>query len=298
MNSRQAYPKRLIEIDLPIKRISAHALREKSIRQGHISTLHVWWARRPLAACRAVILATLWPDPADPDCPEKFRVEAAAQMKAFQKRRGGAPRDWEDPLELRTALFDFIVDFANWDLAEESDYVETSQSLVQAAHEALGGAPGTRPLVIDPFAGGGAIPVEALRVGAQCVASDINPVAVLLNRVTVEHLPRYRVELLDTYREASKWISAQLDGDLEALFPRHHGEGKPITYLWARTIRCEGPTCGIEIPLIRATQLSARAPLNHLAITANSDGVQIELTSGREGASSATVKAGAATCPK
>ncbi len=70
------YPQRLIEVDLPIKRISAHARREKSIRHGHISTLHIWWARRPLAACRAVILAALWPDPADPLCPPRFLDEA------------------------------------------------------------------------------------------------------------------------------------------------------------------------------------------------------------------------------
>src|SRR2546425_6500186 len=71
-----ALPKRLIEVDLPIKRISAHARREKSIRHGHISTLHIWWARRPLAACRAVLCAALWPDPADQNCPEKFRRDA------------------------------------------------------------------------------------------------------------------------------------------------------------------------------------------------------------------------------
>src|SRR5271169_5811904 len=77
------YPKRLIEVDLPIKRISAHARREKSIRHGHISTLHIWWARRPLAACRAVICAALWPDPADPLCPESFRDTARQQMKKW-----------------------------------------------------------------------------------------------------------------------------------------------------------------------------------------------------------------------
>ena len=76
------YPKRLIEVDLPIKRISAHARREKSIRHGHISTLHIWWARRPLAACRAVILAALWPDPADPLCPPRFREEARQALEA------------------------------------------------------------------------------------------------------------------------------------------------------------------------------------------------------------------------
>src|SRR5512139_2174339 len=74
------YPKRLIEVDLPIKRISAHARREKSIRHGHISTLHIWWARRPLAACRAVICAALWPDPVDELCPESFRTKARQLM--------------------------------------------------------------------------------------------------------------------------------------------------------------------------------------------------------------------------
>src|SRR6202521_1312761 len=82
----QQYPKRLIEVDLPIKRISAHARREKSIRHGHISTLHIWWARRPLAACRAVICAALWPDPADPLCPQAFRDAAARHLIAFARR--------------------------------------------------------------------------------------------------------------------------------------------------------------------------------------------------------------------
>src|SRR5215510_3230053 len=75
-----AYPKRLIEVDLPIARISAHSRREKNIRQGHISALHIWWARRPLAACRAVLCAALWPDPVDALCPESFRCAARAWM--------------------------------------------------------------------------------------------------------------------------------------------------------------------------------------------------------------------------
>src|SRR6266545_8072378 len=85
------YPKRLIEVDLPIKRISVHARREKSIRHGHISTLHIWWARRPLAACRAVICAALWPDPADELCPPMFRRAAAHVLAQFAERvRGDA----------------------------------------------------------------------------------------------------------------------------------------------------------------------------------------------------------------
>jgi adenine-specific DNA methylase len=86
MSEVARYPKRLIEVDLPIKRISAHSRREKSIRHGHISTLHIWWARRPLAACRAVICAALWPDPADELCPESFRHVARAQMQVWAEK--------------------------------------------------------------------------------------------------------------------------------------------------------------------------------------------------------------------
>src|SRR5215218_4882381 len=80
------YPKRLIEVDLPIRRISAHARREKSIRHGHISTLHIWWARRPLAACRAVICAALWPDPGQPDCPPEFTQNAVRILHDFARK--------------------------------------------------------------------------------------------------------------------------------------------------------------------------------------------------------------------
>src|SRR5512143_607081 len=90
MTSAVTYPKRLIEVDLPIKRISEHARREKSIRHGHISTLHIWWARRPLAACRAVICAALWPDPVDENCPPAFRARAAELMNAFAGKVTGS----------------------------------------------------------------------------------------------------------------------------------------------------------------------------------------------------------------
>jgi hypothetical protein len=174
-----SYPKRLIEVDLPIARISAHARREKSIRHGHISTLHIWWARRPLAACRAVICAALWPDPADPLCPAMFREKAIVALQAFAARvfpprvtaeeqtlkrtasveslgrweplaAGTLTLDANVPGDLpivRLALLDFIADFANWDNSTVPAYLETSRALTQAAHEALGGEPGTRPLV-------------------------------------------------------------------------------------------------------------------------------------------------------
>jgi putative DNA methylase len=128
--SAPQYPKRLIEVDLPIKRISEHARREKSIRHGHISTLHIWWARRPLAACRAVICAALWPDPADPLCPERFRKAAQDLMQGWANehikltssqssdrffRIRNNPEILLDEDELRSTLLDFVADFSNWD---------------------------------------------------------------------------------------------------------------------------------------------------------------------------------------
>lgn len=168
------YPKRLIEVDLPIKRISAHARREKSIRHGHISTLHIWWARRPLAACRAVICPALWPDPADENCPSAFREAANRIILGFARKVTSdtklatehcSPENfrlWQklistsalslQPLALRQALLDFIADFANWDNSTVKEFLDTSRALTQSAHEALGGDPGTRPLVVDHFA--------------------------------------------------------------------------------------------------------------------------------------------------
>ena len=248
--TEQRYCKRLIEVDLPIKRISEHARREKSIRYGHISTLHIWWARRPLASCRAVICAALWLDPADPLCPEKFKKEAARLMKDFRDLRGGKPRDWKDPLALRESLLDFIADFANWDNSTVKDFIEISRALTQVAHEALGGAPGTRPIVADPFAGGGAIPLEAMRVGADAFASDLNPIPVLLNKVVLEYIPKYGQSLASEVRKWGEWIKHEAEKELIDFYPKDADGATPIAYIWARTIQCEGPSCGIELPLI------------------------------------------------
>jgi adenine-specific DNA methylase len=250
------YPRRLIEVDLPIKRISAQARREKSIRHGHISTLHIWWARRPLAACRAVICAALWPDPNDELCPDSFLTAAreligrwaakhldrcsAASFPRFSRIQQ-RPELLQDGAVLRAALLDFIADFANWNNSTVKEYLDTSRAFTQAAHHALGGTPGTSPLVIDPFAGGGAIPVEALRVGAECLASDINPVAVLLNRALVETAPRYGSRLPEVYRRAAQRVSDSIRNDLMRLYPQAGPAETPLVYLWARTIRCEGP---------------------------------------------------------
>ncbi|MDF0589677.1 DUF1156 domain-containing protein [Candidatus Methanocrinis natronophilus] len=256
------YPKRLIEVDLPIKEISRHARREKSIRHGHISTLHIWWARRPLAACRAVVCASLWPDPAptpdDPPCPERFVDDAKRIMGEFWDPMKTGGRDLTDPLELRRALLDFIADFANWDRSTDERYLKAARALTQSAHEALGGIPGTRPLVVDPFAGGGAIPLEALRVGADAFASDLNPVAVLLNKVVLEYIPRYGQTLADEVRRWGAWIKEEAERELGEFYPKDPDGSVPIAYLWARTITCEGPGCGAEVPLMRSLWLAKK----------------------------------------
>jgi adenine-specific DNA methylase len=267
-------PKRLIEVDLPIKRISAHARREKSIRHGHISTLHIWWARRPLAACRAVICAALWPDPADPSCPKSFRLAARQQMLGWARNNvkllssesadrflsiGKSPDKLKDNEELRNALLDFIADFANWDNSTVPEYLETSRVLTQAAHESLGGAIGTKPLVVDSFAGGGSIPLEALRVGADTFASDLNPIPVILNKVILEYIPKYGLNLADEVRKLGEFVKREAENELTKFYPKSKDSAPPIAFLWARTIKCEGPSCGAEVPLVRSLWLAKKS---------------------------------------
>lgn len=273
--SSERYPKRLIEVDLPIRRISTHARREKSIRHGHISTMHIWWARRPLAACRAVICAALWPDPADSLCPKAFVDVARREMLGwtsherqillseesrprFEAARK-APMLFDKPEEVRGALLDFIADFANWDSSTVKEYLDTSRALTQGAHEALGGVPGTRPLVVDPFAGGGSIPLEALRVGADAFASDLNPIPVLLNKVLLEYIPKYGQRLADEVRKWGKRVKEEAAKELAEFYPKDADGATPIAYLWARTIRCEGPGCGAQVPLLRSLWLTKKS---------------------------------------
>ena len=322
-----AYPKRLIEVDLPIRRISAHARREKSIRHGHISTLHIWWARRPLAACRAVICASLWPDPADPLCPPAFRTAAAAAMVTFAKavyqstdlsricdenswKRYGAlakqnTLDVQNPadlLRLRGLLLDFIADFAAWEASTQKVFLQTARSLTQAAHESLGGTPGTRPLVVDPFAGGGSIPLEALRVGADAFASDLNPVAVLLNKVVLEYIPKYGQQLADEVRKWGDWIKQQAEKELAEYYPKDPDGATPIAYLWARTIQCEGPNCGAQVPLMRSLWLAKKASRSvALKIVPNPAAKRVDFEIIKNAKASevggGTVARGSATCP-
>ena len=224
----------------------------------------------------------LWPDPADPQCPAAFRKRPRRKCSRwtthdrqallsdesrprFEKARRHAEL-FKDPEQLRGALLDFIADFANWDNSTVQDYLDTSRALTQAAHEALGGAPGTRPLVVDPFAGGGSIPLEALRVGADAFASDLNPVPVLLNKVVLEYIPKYGQRLADEVRKWGEWIKREAEKELAEFYPKDPDGATPIAYLWARTIQCEGPGCGAEVPLIRSLWLGQESHNRSVAL--------------------------------
>lgn len=204
------------------------------------STLHLWWARRSLAACRAILLALLLPDPCDPFCPEDFKSKARTLLR--QVTGAIVPKD----PDLRKALVKFIGDFSNWDLSSNQTYLEVGRGLVKAAH------PEEAPLVVDPFAGGGSIPLEALRLGCEAFASDLNPVACLILKVMLEDIPRHGPELAEELRRVGKEIKEAAEKELSEFYPPDPDGSKPIAYLWARTVRCEAPNCGAEIPLVRS----------------------------------------------
>jgi len=246
--------KRLAEVDFPVAEVSRHAAREKSIRHGHPSTLHLWWARRPLASSRAVLLALLWPDPCDPLCPPAFKAEARKRLREVPTCNPGTTDE-----ELRRALLRFIADFANWDHAAQRTYLEVSRALVKAAHAPDDGSPYEPPLVVDPFAGGGSIPLEALRVGCEAFASDLNPVACLILKVMLEDIPRHGPKLAEELRRVGAEIKRQAEKELADLYPQDPDGATPIAYLWARTVRCESPNCGAEIPLVRSFWLCKKA---------------------------------------
>ena len=239
--------KRLAEVDFPIAKVSRHASREKSIRHGHPSTLHLWWARRPLASSRAVLLALLLPDPCDPHCPDAFKRKASALLPKVGCSKGKTDQ------ELRRGLLKFIADFANWDLAANRTYLDVSRALVKATH---GGEP---PLVVDPFAGGGSIPLEALRLGCEAFASDLNPVACLILKVMLEDIPRRGPGLAEELRKVGGEIKRKAEQELADLYPNDPEGATPIAYLWARTVRCEAPKCGAENPLMRSFWLCKKA---------------------------------------
>jgi putative DNA methylase len=194
-----------------------------------------------------MLLALLLPDPCDPNCSADFRKEARVLLAKVQGEPGAKD------IDLRAALLRFIGDFSNWDLSTKPPYLEVGRELVKAAHG------NDAPLVVDPFAGGGSIPLEALRLGCDAFASDLNPVACLILKTMLEDIPRHGPKLANELRRVGAEIKKQAEKELAQYYPADPDGGTPIAYLWARTVRCESPNCGAETPLARSFWLCKKS---------------------------------------
>lgn len=251
--------KKLIEVALPLDKINAESAREKSIRHGHPSTLHLWWARRPLAAARAVIWSSLVDDPSSH--PEKFPTEEAQNRE-------------------RQRLFKILEDLVVWENSND-------EMVLQAAKkEILKSTGGEFPEFLDPFAGGGAIPLEAQRLGLKTHAHDLNPVPVMINKSMIE-IPAYfsglppvnpsnhgllncegwknSSGLASDVEYYSSWMRNEAKRRIGHLYPkvklpRQYGGGEAtvIAWIWTRTIKCPNPVCGCEMPLAHSFILSKK----------------------------------------
>lgn len=250
--------KKLIEVTLPLDAINQAAATEKSIRHGHPSTLHLWWARRPLATCRAVLFASLIDDPSEH--PELF------------------PTEKEQDIE-RERLFRLIERFVDW------KNIHDEKLLAQVKTEIEKATNGNPPPVLDPFAGGGSIPLEAQRLGLEAHASDLNPVAVLINKALIEIPPKFanrppvslqKGQLFKEYsnnwkgahglaediRYYGKWMRDEAEKRIGHLYPKAKlpdgGEATVIAWIWARTVNCPNPACSTQMPLVRSFVLSKK----------------------------------------
>lgn len=251
--------KKLIEVALPLEKMNAESAREKSIRHGHPSTLHLWWARRPLAAARAVIWASLVDDPSSH--PEKFPTE-------------------EDQNKERQRLFGILEDLVVWKNSNNEDVLNAAKA------EILKSTNNNPPALLDPFAGGGAIPLEAQRLGLEAHAHDLNPVAVTINKAMIEIPPRFSGKapvnpdaqvaamhdgwsraqgLAEDVRYYGEWMKQEAFKRIGHLYPKVKvpreqggGEATVIAWIWARTVKCPNPACGCEMPLVKSFDLSKK----------------------------------------
>lgn len=230
--------KRYIEESFPVKEVSEISAKEKNIRHGHISTLHIWWARRPLASSRATSYAALIPSPKD-------SVE------------------WEKTRQ-------FIIDLSKWENS-------LNHSVIEKARKDILKANGGKPLrVLDPFSGGGSIPLEALRLGCEAHAVEYNPVATLILKCTLEYPQKYgrpkeiknewglfgsqiKNPLLEDVKKWGNWVLKEAKKEIGKFYPCDKDGSIPVGYIWARTIPCQNPACGAEIPLMRQFWLAKKA---------------------------------------
>ena len=297
--------RRLAEVDFPIAAVSTAAVAKEKrfpVPRGLPSTMHHWWARRPLASSRAMLLSLLFPDPGDALCPENFRAAVERLLVDVPQ-----PAPWHYTLRtgegrnegLRRVLLGFVADFADWNSAANPVFLKASRELVRVAHGEQA------PLVVDPFAGGGSIPLEALRVGCDAFASDLNPVACLILKVLLETIPRGGPALSQEVLRLGEAIRESVEGELRDLYPPEADGAQPVAYLWSRIVRCEAagsPGCGAEIPLLRSFWLSRkRRQAVRPLVNRDSDGLPVvdyEIFSPESGEEvhPATVSRARATC--
>lgn len=216
----------------------------------------------------------------------------------------GIPLDATDEAHqnvLRFALLDFIADFANWDNSTVPEYLQTSRALTQVSHEGLGGLPGTKPVVVDPFAGGGAFPIEAARVGTSSFAGDLNPLAATLNKVLLVFAPKFGHTLTNQVKKYGQLLQQEIARRLTPYYPHDANNKTVICYFWARTVHCEGPACGVEVPIIRSFQFAKRAG-NEAAVEVTYEGKRLKtylvLGSKAKAISGGTSRRSSVTCPK
>ena len=252
--------KKLIEVALPLDAINAQSAREKSIRKGHPSTLHLWWSRKPTATARAVLFSQLVDDPSERY--EEFREAAASCGEADPDAAAESA-----VLAERQRLFSLITRMVDW------DNVGDEHLLREVHEEILRSTDGAPPPILDPFAGGGSIPLEAQRLGLEARASDLNPVAVLINKGLIEIPPRFAGRppvfpgaddgtrpwpgahgLAEDVRSYGEWMREEAFRRIGHIYPRAQppdgGEATVIAWIWARTVTCPNPACGIEMPLV------------------------------------------------
>jgi putative DNA methylase len=255
MVSTPHFKPKLIEVGLPLETINRESAREKSIRHGHPSTLHLWWARRPLAAARAVLFAQLVDDPSGH--PDRFPTE-------------------EDQRAERERLHKLIERLVVW------ENIRDEKLLAEARSEIYRSCDGAPPAILDPFAGGGTIPLEAQRLGLEAHASDLNPVAVLINKALIEIPPKFHDQppvfpgladsetvdwrgargLAADVRAYGAWMREQAEQRVGHLYPKatlsDGSKATVIAWIWARTVTCPNPACGIEMPLVRSWWLGKK----------------------------------------
>lgn len=254
------YRKKLIEVALPLEAINKESAREKSIRHGHPSTLHLWWARRPLATCRAVLFSSLVDDPSSH--PDKFPTKEAQDTE-------------------RKRLFEIIEQLVKWENINNQEVLDAAKA------EILKSTNNNPPPVLDPFCGGGSIPLEAQRLGLEAHGSDLNPVAVLITKALIEIPPKFANQppinpdsrknslttkkwfgaqgLAEDVRYYGKWMRDEAFKRIGHLYPKVNlpqeygsGEATVIAWLWARTVKCPNPACGAKMPLVRSFILSTK----------------------------------------